>query len=278
MPNRKSTGVRDSSYTFAAIVMAVADATAAAKRPAFTPADRLFGQARLKVAKLSSAGSDLHHLTFTESTESLRAGLLDDEQAAKFSAGSYVNNRYRAYHVRRWPWILSTGVLALTAAGLFIDCWRTRTTLSRYAETCAFDIGPESSVIQLEPKLFDGALSYNSTGDLDREHAPYERIWVGDPGPEMDRPWDHVELHITSTVLLQGAEADLVRDRTTLGNGYWVTGLDVFHQVHCINQVRKALYPEYYPPFQSSRAHKLHWEHCLDYVRQAVMCNADQPL
>jgi len=32
-------------------------------------------------------------------------------------------------------------VLALTAAGLFIDCWRTRTSLSRYAETCAFDIG-----------------------------------------------------------------------------------------------------------------------------------------
>ena len=82
--------------------------------------------------------SDASH---RESTESLRAGLLDDEQAAKFSAGSYVSNRYRAYHVRRWPWILSTGVLALTAAGLFIDCWRTRTTLSRYAETCAFDIG-----------------------------------------------------------------------------------------------------------------------------------------
>ena len=45
---------------------------------------------------------------------------------------------------------------------------------------------------------------------------------------------DVSQLHIASTVLLQGAEADLVRDRTTLGNGYWVTGLDVFHQVHCI--------------------------------------------
>ncbi|GKT52003.1 uncharacterized protein ColSpa_12184 [Colletotrichum spaethianum] len=46
-----------------------------------------------------------------------------------------------------------------------------------------------------------------------REQAPYERIWVGDPGPEMDRLWDHVEA-----------------------------------------------------------------EHCLDYVRQAVMCNANTTL
>ncbi|KAH6661423.1 hypothetical protein BKA67DRAFT_493092, partial [Truncatella angustata] len=62
------------------------------------------------------------------------------------------------------------------------------------------------------------------------------------------------------------------------------TGLDVFHQVHCINQVRKALYPEYYPPSQSSIPSKTDTnnenlaEHCLDYVRQAVMCNADTTL
>lgn len=45
---------------------------------------------------------------------------------------------------------------------------------------------------------------------------------------------DVSHLHIASTVLLQGAEADLVRDHTTLGNGYSVKGLNVFHQVHCI--------------------------------------------
>ncbi|KAH8198483.1 hypothetical protein TruAng_007366 [Truncatella angustata] len=65
--------------------------------------------------------------------------------------------------------------------------------LEHAPSTSVCRISPEFSVIQLEPKLFDGALSYNSTGDLAREHAPYERIWVGDPGPEMDRLWDHVE-------------------------------------------------------------------------------------
>ncbi|KAK0625826.1 hypothetical protein B0T14DRAFT_421374, partial [Immersiella caudata] len=120
---------------------------------------------------------------------------------------------------------------------------------------------------------FNGALNYDENGQLQREHFPGEDIWVGTPTPEMDALWDKLEAG--SIILLDGEEADMVRDRTIMVDGYWVTGLDVFHQVHCLNQVRKALYPEYYPPTQSGRVNKLHWEHCLDYVRQAIMCNAD---
>ncbi|KAK1708670.1 uncharacterized protein BDZ83DRAFT_592540, partial [Colletotrichum acutatum] len=114
---------------------------------------------------------------------------------------------------------------------------------------------------------FDGALSYDSAGDLTREHAPYERIWIGDPGPEMDRLWDHVEA--ASRVLLQWAEADLVRDRITLRNSYSVTGLDVFHQVHCI------VCSVYEIESSTDTNNGNLAEHCLDYVRQAVLCNAD---
>ncbi|KAM4057530.1 hypothetical protein HRG_014430 [Hirsutella rhossiliensis] len=122
-------------------------------------------------------------------------------------------------------------------------------------------------------KVFTGALTYDETGSLIREQSPGRPLWVGDPGPEMDSLWDHIEA--ASTILLQGEEADSVRDRTTLYDGYWMTGLDVIHQVHCLNMVRKALYPEYYKPHQSQHTHKMHWEHCLDYIRQAIMCNAD---
>jgi len=37
-----------------------------------------------------------------------------------------------------------------------------------------------------------------------------------------------------SIVLLEGSEADMVRDKTILYDGYWVTGLDVVHQMHCL--------------------------------------------
>lgn len=35
-------------------------------------------------------------------------------------------------------------------------------------------------------------------------------------------------------MLLDGEEADNVRGQTLLQDGYWVTGLDVFHQLHCL--------------------------------------------
>lgn len=35
-------------------------------------------------------------------------------------------------------------------------------------------------------------------------------------------------------VLLEGEEADLIRDNTALYHGYWFAGLDVFHQLHCL--------------------------------------------
>ncbi len=35
-------------------------------------------------------------------------------------------------------------------------------------------------------------------------------------------------------ILLEGWEADMVRDKTIFFDGYWLTGLDVIHQMHCL--------------------------------------------
>ena len=70
----------------------------------------------------------------------------------------------------------------------------------------------------------------------------------------------------------------------------YLIGLDVFHTLHCVNELRKAFAPEYYGPMM-----QLHREHCLeqstdvffsevqtyvrhadnDLVRQYVMCAGD---
>jgi hypothetical protein len=41
-------------------------------------------------------------------------------------------------------------------------------------------------------------------------------------------------LHSADILYLEGEDADLVRESTTFRNGYWLTGLDVFHQIHCL--------------------------------------------
>ena len=63
------------------------------------------------------------------------------------------------------------------------------------------------------------------------------------------------------------------------GGGY-VAGLEVFHQLHCLNSLRQYSYPEYYNgssaiftynPLQQRQ----HLDHCIDIIRQTLMCHAD---
>jgi len=60
--------------------------------------------------------------------------------------------------------------------------------------------------------------------------------------------------------------------------------LEVFHNLHCLNMLRKSLYPEEYPEMvdynqDGSINHNtlaaLHMDHCLDALRQSTMCEAD---
>ncbi|KAL0630883.1 hypothetical protein Q9L58_010269 [Maublancomyces gigas] len=53
-----------------------------------------------------------------------------------------------------------------------------------------------------------------------------------------------------------------------------VYGISMFHQLHCLNFLRFAYYPEgitTMPPQDII----FHRDHCLDYIRQAIMCHGD---
>ncbi|KAJ5260636.1 hypothetical protein N7524_008660 [Penicillium chrysogenum] len=181
--------------------------------------------------------------------------------------------------ITAWPWILSTVVFA-SLAGILSILLLTGNRQG-FAQACKpwrktdLEYLKESATQELveHEKRFNGALVYNETGNLVIESTEGEDKWVGNPTAEMDALWDRVESG--SIVLLEGSEADMVRDQTLLYDGYWLTGLDVIHQVHCLNMIRKALYPEYYQPKQSAGVEMLHLEHCFDYIRQAIMCNSD---
>lgn len=59
--------------------------------------------------------------------------------------------------------------------------------------------------------------------------------------------------------------------------------IDSFHQIHCLNTIRKhAYWDQYYAgpygPFDSHNAHELHWthiSHCFDMLLQNLMCSAN---
>ncbi|KAJ0109998.1 uncharacterized protein J7T55_014800 [Diaporthe amygdali] len=69
------------------------------------------------------------------------------------------------------------------------------------------------------------------------------------------------------------------------GTEDYLIELDVWHELHCLNDIRKVFYPEVYGGLEEvtwpngtinrdTDAFR-HWDHCIDSLRQTIMCHAD---
>ncbi|KAG4441929.1 hypothetical protein IFR05_002613 [Cadophora sp. M221] len=105
------------------------------------------------------------------------------------------------------------------------------------------------------------------------------------PSKELDKKWEDLYSFGLSSITPQEAShlneptAHLPHDENT-----YIVTLGVFHQLHCVNHLRKALYPDEYTglwEFNPDGSVKrdtvlaLHWDHCIDILRQTLMCHAD---
>ena len=65
------------------------------------------------------------------------------------------------------------------------------------------------------------------------------------------------------------------------GTNTAIVGLDVFHQLHCLDSLRKNLRPDYYVGKANTSKVKdvavgiEHLDHCVESLRQSLVCNAD---
>ncbi|KAI9704619.1 MAG: hypothetical protein M1820_005532 [Bogoriella megaspora] len=127
-------------------------------------------------------------------------------------------------------------------------------------------------------------LSYNATriftaniSDLSLVHA----------SPEADSYWSSITKGANNGLvslpmditLTQGLEHSGLN--TTPGQG--VFQIDAFHQLHCVARVREMLlsFPSLLklnPNLSEQDRYYAHTLHCVDYLRQSVMCNADLTL
>ncbi|KAE9409717.1 hypothetical protein BT96DRAFT_806673, partial [Gymnopus androsaceus JB14] len=95
--------------------------------------------------------------------------------------------------------------------------------------------------------------------------------YEGPPSEALDEKWH--DLYRYGISRIPASEAEKLVDKTVPipeDEKHYIISLDVFHQLHCLNLVRKALYPDYYPPSELS-----HLEHCVDIIRQAISCTID---
>ncbi|KAI9702299.1 MAG: hypothetical protein M1820_006231 [Bogoriella megaspora] len=103
--------------------------------------------------------------------------------------------------------------------------------------------------------------------------TPYE----GEPTPEKDALW----LNLTQIGVISLSEEEnqalavpsVKAGRTDQPLVY----IEVFHQLHCLNYLRKLVYhgPDSSVVGEKKSEQGLHRDHCLDYLRQVIMCHGD---
>ncbi|KAF8312634.1 hypothetical protein DL93DRAFT_2168257 [Clavulina sp. PMI_390] len=110
--------------------------------------------------------------------------------------------------------------------------------------------------------------------------------WHGPPNDAVDRAWE--DLYDTGISAISGAQASLLLNKTTPIAGLedkYIVSLDVFHQLHCLNTLRKFQHPKRYPYVVQQRYREDkgygtidHIDHCIQAIRETLMCHADRTL
>ncbi|KAJ7151366.1 hypothetical protein C8R43DRAFT_486944 [Mycena crocata] len=173
------------------------------------------------------------------------------------------------------PWILSLILLVLLSAS-----WKFHKI--DYCSPSSFERGFElklaaaKSHIRIHKVKYHGTPQFASDGEEYVDDMPGEVTYVGKPSEEIDEAWN--ELTKKRFFLLSADEA-----RAAWGYGfrkYWNDGwggyaasLDLFHTLHCLDHIRKSLYPGHY--HQGKLHGDIHNGHCIDHIRQQVMCQGD---
>jgi len=131
---------------------------------------------------------------------------------------------------------------------------------------------PAQDAVEYQPKRFAFGVGHDKT------------IYQGEPSPELDQAW-HDLYDEFGLSRIPKDQARLLPNKTLPIPGdedHYAVSLSVFHQLHCLNTVRKGLSPEYYtdPVAGTLAGVKLedwpeHLSHCLDGIRQSLMCSAD---
>ncbi|PYI13245.1 hypothetical protein BO99DRAFT_485957 [Aspergillus violaceofuscus CBS 115571] len=170
--------------------------------------------------------------------------------------------RARTVH---WLWALHL-LLSLLSFSSLIAAWR----LHRSSPTDP----PFTHLVEYTDVRFQGSLF---------DTNPYK----GFPNPHLDAAWGH----ITHMAQLRISAADMPRLKKPLtqvkvaeaeGDGY-AGGIEVLHQLHCVNLVRQYTYYDYYSQLDNKPAEfrdsnetlRLHVDHCIDMLRQVIQCNGD---
>ncbi|KAF7795291.1 hypothetical protein EIP86_006445 [Pleurotus ostreatoroseus] len=142
------------------------------------------------------------------------------------------------------------------------------------------DLEAQSSHLHYSP--VDGAARYVET--VFTSNLRESNIYVHYPNEDVDKAW--IDLYSEYGLSkIPKAEAMKMANKTLPIPGdpeHYIIALSVFHQLHCLDVLRKAAYADYYTDPETGALGdipkndiKIHVTHCLDMIRQGIMCAGD---
>ncbi|OQV01658.1 hypothetical protein CLAIMM_06972 [Cladophialophora immunda] len=131
------------------------------------------------------------------------------------------------------------------------------------------------AVREFKTVQFNGSLGYPSP-------------WTAEPSDEVDDLWDHFVYRAPMSISeeefarLDVESKALVRFPPELGGGIWAD-LEMDHQLHCLDLLRKHTHLKYYESkdisfVNQSNIIRAHLDHCINILRQNILCHADTTL
>ncbi|KAH8817356.1 hypothetical protein F5884DRAFT_779139 [Xylogone sp. PMI_703] len=160
------------------------------------------------------------------------------------------------------PWFLHLVVLAMYTTLLF----------SKESPKCpkAFPTELESveGWIEYEDIVFKSSGFHDQNISVD----PYE----GPLSPETNSKW--LQLQDVGIYRLTAAENAQLPTSTAFDLEHpdnYIVVIAMFHQIHCLDQIRHVAYGDVNPYNEPESVVKMHLDHCVDYLRQVLMCHGD---
>lgn len=119
-------------------------------------------------------------------------------------------------------------------------------------------------------------MAVNATLPLEAVHSKFR----GPPGPELDKAWEDIaRTHLfplsREELIRMGKDPDytvLMPEEFGFGAGHHAGFMDVFHNIHCLDFLRREVYSDYYGESSKSPLGRQHLDHCIEILLEELMC------
>ncbi|KAG8413423.1 hypothetical protein J3458_012984 [Metarhizium acridum] len=155
--------------------------------------------------------------------------------------------------------------LHFLAVGLAVSLWSRNRHSRGILPAQGRSWSPVNDLVQYE---------LNSEHPVDHDkHSQY----AGPPAKDNDAAWDSLmrPVHFNATREELERAGESMSNIAELEGGGYPASLGVYHELHCVRQMRFYLYQEHYYPNLTEAQHEYlrgHLDHCLETLRLATMC------